>query len=600
MLAAPGGRHRRNGSGDDATGTERNAAMGETTGHRMPVLRVRPHRVHGLRAHGLRAHGLRATGGVRWAAAAAALVTLGTACSSSAGTGSGNGPTGTPPPANAAAPTGEGTPTPGGTLRVALANAIDGLNPVQARWSLDGNLVGSAIFDTLLTFDKDRKLVPRLAESVTPNADGTEWTIKLRPNLTFHNGEPLDAAAVKLNIDTRKSQPLTGGALEPINSTTATDAQTVKVTMSKPWFGYDYTLAAQGGYMVAPAQIAAGTNSMKIAIGAGPFKLVGEYSEGQPITVQRNPDYWGDKPYLDGIVFSAITDDSARLSSLKGETFDLIFTQDPVAIRELRSTPGIEQVEDVAAEEAFAMLNMSAPPFDNIHARKALAYATNREAVVEALNATDIKEPADGPYTDGEQFHSTESGYPGVDLAKAAEEIELYKRDTGASSLSFTFSGSTGEKTAMEAAQQQWMAVGMEVELEVLEQTAFLTKAFTATFQAASFRNFAYVNPDSNYIFWHSSQAKGSAGSINFPQLKSEALDKALDTARATNDQAARTEQYKKLTPILNESFTYIWLYHNDWALAAAEKVGGLNVPRELGFARQDAKPIWNKIWIQS
>jgi ABC-type transport system substrate-binding protein len=534
----------------------------------------------------------------RLLAAVAALVVVASACSSS--TTPNATPGGTTPPANVAAPKDEGTPTPGGTLKVGVAAEIDGLNPVQARWSLDGNLIGSALYDTLLTFDEKRNLVPRLAESVTPNKEGTEWTIKVRSGVTFHDGTPLDAAAVKRNVEARKAQPLTGGALEPIQSVSVTDPQTAVVKMSSPWFGYDYTLAAQGGYMVAPALIDLGAESMKTAIGTGPFKLVGGFTPGQPIKVERNPNYWGDKAFLDGIEFTALADPGARAQALRAHDQDVIFTQDADAIRRFRSTENVKQVEDVDAEEAFAMLNLATPPFDNAHARKALALATDRDGIVESLGATDVKKPADGPYIEGEKYFNPESGYPDFDVEKAKAEVEAYKQETGAASLSFTLIGDPGEQTSMQPLQAMWKDAGVDVSIDVMDQTAFLINMFLGKFQAAMFRNFAYVNPDSNFIFWDSSQAKGVGnGSINFGQLKSPELDKALATARATNDEAARTEQYKRLTPILNASLPYIWLYHNDWALAADSKVGGLNVPLQLGFARQDAKPIWNKIWLQ-
>src|SRR5690606_7156493 len=115
--------------------------------------------------------------------------------------------------ANQGAPTDEGPPVDGGTLRVAVGADIDGLNPIQGRWSLEGNLIGSSIYDGLVTFDENRQLVPRLAESVTPNADGTVWTIKVREGVSFHDGTPFDAAAVKANLDARKAVAISGDAL---------------------------------------------------------------------------------------------------------------------------------------------------------------------------------------------------------------------------------------------------------------------------------------------------------------------------------------------------------------------------------------------------
>lgn len=533
-----------------------------------------------------------------WVRLAVPLVAAGLVVSACSGSDPGT-PTGqTAGSVNQAAPRDEGTPVDGGTLRVALPAEIDGLNPVNSRWSVEGNLLGSSVFDTLLTFDENRNLVPRLASSVTPNADGTVWTIKLRDGVKFHDGSPLDSAAVKLNIETRKADPITGSALAPVSEVVAVDDLTTEVRMSTPWFGYDYTIAAQGGYMVAPAQIKAEGGGKDLAIGTGPFQQAEPFTPGVPIKVKRFGDYWGEKAHLDGITFTALVDDQARAAALKSGDLDLMLTQNAQSIVEFRSTEGFVQVEDFLAEEAFAMLNLALPPFDNLNARKALAYATDRQAIVDGIGQGVTKE-ADGPYAEGEKYHPDDANYPSFDQAKAREAIEAYQRETGQPELAFTISTSAGEQRTAEVLQAQWSEVGIKATIDSAEQAKFLAGMFTSQFQVAMFRNFAYVNPDSNYIFWHSSQAKGvGKGSINFGQIRSDALDKALDTARSTNDEATRTEQYRQLTPILNAEVPYIWLYHNDWALTGTDKVGGLGVAQRLGFGRQDAKPIWAALWL--
>jgi peptide/nickel transport system substrate-binding protein len=502
---------------------------------------------------------------------------------------------------NQGAPTDEGTPQDGGTLKVAVGADIDGLYPVEARWSLDGNLIGSSLYDTLLTFDENRQLVPRLALSVTPNSDGTVWTMKLRPSVTFHDGTAFDAAAVKANIEARKKVPISGDSIKQIQDVVVVDPLTVEVRMNTPWFGYDYTLAAQAGYMVSPALIGQ-PDAMQKAVGTGPFELDGSWSPGTPVKVKRYDGYWGERPHLDGITFTALIDQTSRTASLESGDVDLIFTQDPAAVTKFRSKDGYIQVEDFAAEETFAMLNLGDPPFDNIHARRALAYATDRDGANTTVGGG-IQEVADQPYTSDEKYYVPDAGYVSYDPTKAQDEVEAYKNDTGESSLSFSLKIPSGgsQKAEAELLQSQWLAVGIDASLNEIEQAAFLGDIFTSTFQAAMFRNFAYVNPDSNYIFWHSSFAKqpGGAGGINFGQIRSDTVDQALDTARRTQDEAARTAAYQDVVRGLNEDVAYIWLYHNVWGLAAKDSVGGLSGPEKLGFARQDAKPWWPQIWLK-
>lgn len=529
-------------------------------------------------------------------AAITALVVLAAACSSSDNSST----TGGTDAVNQGAPTDEGTPQDGGVLKVGVGADIDGLYPVEARWSLDGNLIGSSIYDTLLSFDEQRNLVPRLALSVTPNDDGTVWTMKLRPDVTFHDGTPFDAAAVKANIDARKAVPISGDSLKAVQEVVVVDSLTAEVQMNTPWFGYDYTLAAQAGYMVAPSLIGQ-TGAMQKAVGTGPFELDGTWSNGSPVKVKRYDGYWGDRAHLDGIEFQALIDQSSRMASLESGDVDLIFTQDPTTVKKFRATDGFIQVEDFAAEETFAMLNLGEPPFDNVHARRALAYATDPEAANQAVGGG-IQQVADQPYTEDEQYFVEDAGYVTFDTVKAQEEIEAYKADTGASSLSFQLKVPSGgsQKIEAELLQAQWSAVGIEASINETEQSAFLADIFTSNFQASMFRNFAYVNPDSNYIFWHSSFAKqpGGSGGINFGQIRSDKVDTALETARSSTDPAVRQEAYQDVVRGLNEEVAYIWLYHNVWGLAAKDTVKGLPEPQRLGFARQDAKPWWPQIWL--
>jgi peptide/nickel transport system substrate-binding protein len=528
-------------------------------------------------------------------AAVAVLALLVGACSSSSSNNDAQ-------EVNQGAPADEGPPQDGGTLRVAVGAEIDGLYPIQARWSLEGNLIGSSLYDTLMTFDEDRNLVPRLAESMTPNADGTVWTIELRPNVNFHDGTPFDGEAVKANIEARKAQAVTGEALAPIEQVVVVDPLTVEVHMSRPWFGYDYTVAAQGGYMVAPSLIGQ-PDAMQRAIGTGPFKLEGAtWSPGTPVNVVRNEDYWGDTAHLDGIEFEALLDQSSRTAALEAGDVDLIFTQDPASVSAFRSKSGFVQVEDFAAEETFVMLNVADPPLNNINARQALAYATNREAINAAVGGG-IQEDADQPYTKDERYYVADSGYPTYDPAAAEQALQRYKDETGESELSFTLGtpSSNQQKSEAQLLQAQWSEVGIKVDINEAEQATFLTDTFAGNFQAAMFRNFAYVNPDSNYIFWHSSYAKepGELGGINFGQIRSDAIDSALDTARNTPDPDQRIEQHKNVVRAINEEVPYIWLYHGVWGLAGSEAVGGLTAPQRLGFARQDAKPWWPQIWLK-
>ena len=495
----------------------------------------------------------------------------------------------------------EGTPKAGGTLKVGITADQNGYNAASARWDPVGNLVGSTIYDSLMKFDADRKVQPNLAQSVTSNADGTVWTITMRPNVTFQDGTPADAEAVKLNIETRKADPLAGSALDPVQEVRVTGPLTTEVVMKQPWFGYDATLAAQGGYLVAPATIN-DTSADAKPIGTGPFAFKSR-SKGDSFEVVKNPSYWqADKPYLDGITFTIVPDQTALMAALRAGNVDLVMTDDASSIKTLRSSSDLRSIEDVNAETAYVQMNEAAPPFDNIHARRALAYATDQQALIDSVGQG-IGLQADSPYTADSQWRVADPKYVTYDTEQATKELQAYTADTGQSKLSFALKLSTGGAFPQVAValQAQWAAVGIDAQIAQLEQTTFLTDSFLGNYQASIFRNFGYVNPDSNYLFWSSTTAKGiGTGSINFTQTKVPEIDEGLDGARASNDDAKRKAYYDQVQQALNQELPYVWLYHVVWALGARPDVGGLSEPQSLGFGRTDAKPWWTDIWLKS
>jgi len=495
----------------------------------------------------------------------------------------------------------EGTPKAGGTLKVGITADQNGYNAASARWDPVGNLVGSTIYDSLMKFDADRKVQPNLAQSVTSNADGTVWTITMRPNVTFQDGTPADAEAVKLNIETRKADPLAGSALDPVQEVRVTGPLTTEVVMKQPWFGYDATLAAQGGYLVAPATIN-DTSADAKPIGTGPFAFK-SWSKGDSFEVVKNPSYWqADKPYLDGITFTIVPDQTALMAALRAGNVDMVMTDDASSIKTLRSSSDLRSIEDVNAETAYVQMNEAAPPFDNIHARRALAYATDQQALIDSVGQG-IGLQADSPYTADSQWRVADPKYVTYDTEQATKELQAYAADTGQSKLSFALKLSTGGAFPQVAValQAQWAAVGIDAQIAQLEQTTFLTDSFLGNYQASIFRNFGYVNPDSNYLFWSSTTAKGiGTGSINFTQTKVPAVDEGLDGARATNDDVQRKAYYDQVQQALNQELPYVWLYHVVWALGARPDVGGLSEPQSLGFGRTDAKPWWTDIWLKS
>lgn len=489
-------------------------------------------------------------------------------------------------------------PEDGGTLVFAVEADSDGYHPINNRWSISGNYVGSSVYEPLLAEVGDGSLEPWLAESVTPNDDATEWTIVTKEGITFHDGTPFDADAVVANVQARLDSPLTSLANRPIDSVEKVDDRTAVVHMKTPWSGYDHTLAAVGGYMASPGMLEVTDGDPTLVIGTGPF-VYDDWVVGDHFSVTRNEDYWREPAHLDGIEFRFLPDVQTRAASLRSGDVDAIITPEPSAIKDFRDTDGIVSFEH-SSEPFHVMLNSGQPPFDNPTLRQALAYGTNQGAVIAALDGEDLLEPADTPFVPANPWHLDDSGYPEFDADRATELVAEYEEEIG-EDAAVTIKGSTAqEENLANALIEQWENIGVDTTFESIDQATLISQIVVGDYEAVLWRSHNWVDPDFNYIFWHSSYtAPQGELSINFTHLENDELDAALDAGRSTLDADARREAYDTVQRVLNEELTHLWLFGQVWALASEDSVHGWQDLVDRGLSRLEPKVVWADVWME-
>ena len=240
------------------------------------------------------------------------LVVTVAACGSSDDTTS--PPDTSPPPA----------PVYGGNLIVGTSSEVDGFNPLSSQWSGPAYQIGRSVFDPLVVMDRDGRWQPYLAKSITPNADFTVWTFELRPDITFHNGETLDADALKMFFDAATTSPLSSQGFPEQPVVTKTGDMTVTLTFTEPWSEMPTALVEQPGYVIAPEQIQSGSTDNPI--GTGPF-VYESWVPDNHFKATKNPNYWRTgEPYLDSIEFRPIPDPALRINALQAGDVDAIET----------------------------------------------------------------------------------------------------------------------------------------------------------------------------------------------------------------------------------------------------------------------------------
>jgi ABC-type transport system substrate-binding protein len=476
-----------------------------------------------------------------------------------------------------------GEVTTGGKLVYGVEAETSGFDPTTDRWAVSGNDIAFAIYDPLAAYDAEGDVQPYLAESFEPNADFTTWIINIRPNIQFHNGRPLDAGAVVGAMQGIQGSLLTGGAFRAIDTISAVPGNdlAVQVTMRQPWASFPATLVGQAGVIPAPEQLQGDAEAKsRRPIGTGPF-VYESWVTDSAFTAKRNPNYWmkdeqgRQLPYLEEIEFRPIPDVQSRVASLTANDISMLHTTSDEFINQLRAEAAsgeIQAVEDRGEnEETFVMLNASAAPFDNPLARQALAYATDVDTYL-ATFQVDPSKRTNSPFSKDSPYYA-DNPYPSYDPERARQLVQEYTSQTN-QPLAFTL-GTTPvpvNRQLTQLLQEQWNAVGMQVDIRETEQSTFIVDAVSGRYQANTWRQFGANDPDADYVWWHQSNATGALA-LNIARYENQELSTALDAARATPDEAERARQYAIVQRIWGEQGPYIWLSTTTWLIAAQNDV---------------------------
>ena len=483
----------------------------------------------------------------------------------------------------------EGDPVPGGSLTYALeAETNGGFCLPEAQLAIAGMQVATTLYDTLTKPDADGEIQPYLAESVEANEDSTQWTIKVREGVTFHDGTPLDAQVVANNIDAyrgayaNRSPLLFRFVFQDIESVQVVDPMTVQVNMVRPWSAFDWFLWGSNRVgIMAQAQLDDPSECGSNMIGTGPFKL-DSWTVNEELVASKNADYWqtdedgNQLPYLDSITYVPIPEVASRGNALESGQVDVMHTSDTEQIAQ-RLQPLAESDEikllqtDAYGEVNYLMLNVSQPPFNNKNARLAVAHALDRQLLID-VRGGGLGSVADGPFASDVTGYVEDPGFPQYDLAQAEEFAAAYEAETGQPlSFNYTFvSTESGQLTAQEI-QTQLADAGIEINLDPAgDQATTINKALAGDFQAVGWRNHPGSDPDGQYNWWY------EASPVNFGRIADPEINRLLDEGRQAPLGEERDAIYEDLNRRFAEEVWNIWTSTTVWAIASQPNVQNL------------------------
>jgi ABC-type transport system substrate-binding protein len=309
-------------------------------------------------------------------------------------------------------PSGSQSPTPvsGGKMVVGIAS---NLLHADASDSNDRYILEATqyFYEGLFARDDNGQVIPWLAKSYQVSSDGLTYTLRLQPNVVFHDGTPFNAAAVKANLERKVAKKLAlYWMLDAIKSIDVVDDLTLRLNLSRPNAALPTELALGTFVMVSPAAAAnPEPNYLKTrAVGTGPYTLQ-EFKSNEVVRLRKNPRYWQKGlPYLDEIELRVIPDISARGLALQAGEVDLVVNLSAVDIARFRANPnlGVRVLSKDSADQWYGAINTQRPPLDNPRVRLAMNYALDKAAIAKTVygdGATVAEGPILGPMVSGFQ-----------------------------------------------------------------------------------------------------------------------------------------------------------------------------------------------------
>ncbi|MDQ2973554.1 MAG: peptide ABC transporter substrate-binding protein [bacterium] len=456
-------------------------------------------------------------------------------------------------------------PVQGGTYREGVLGSYTNANPIYATSVADSS-ISALIFSGLLSYNTDNVLVPSLAESWSVDDAGKVYTVKIRNNLKWHDGQQFTIEDVLYTFETIQD----ADARSPLFrnwqgvSVTSTDPSTVVFSLSSALSGFEYSLTT--GIIpkhllseIEPAQLrSANFNTIK-PVGTGPFKMSSVDVSGNSvdnrqeiISLSRYDNFHLGAPELENYVLRVFRNGSQLLQAFDNRELNAAIGLSSTDIDVNQDSLVVYNIPQLSAVMLF--MNNSSPFLSDVKVRQALVQSTNVPEILRSIGYPLIQ--VDQPFLRGQVGYDKSYAQYGYDLGaanKLLDEAGWAKNSNGirekdGKQLKFRlFSQSLAEYAlVVQKLQDQWRAIGVEIDAilqpeEDLQTGAIARHDYDALLYGIS------IGPDSDvYPYWHSSQADPrSPTRLNLSEFKNAAADNALEAGRSRTDDALRALKFK-------------------------------------------------------
>ncbi|SPJ26356.1 ABC transporter substrate-binding protein [Palleronia abyssalis] len=471
-------------------------------------------------------------------------------------------------------------------LRIALQSDADVLDPDQSR-TFVGRIVYASLCDKLVDITPDLEIIPQLATEWEWSEDGTSVTFTLREDVTFHDGTPFNAEAVARNIE--RSQTLEESRrkseLSSVTGTEVLGEYEIRFDLASA----DATLLAQladrSGMMMSPdAFDEAGADFGLDPVCSGPFEFDERIAQDR-IVLTKFDDYWNaEEINFDSVTFLPIPDTTVRLANLQSGDIDILERLAATDLGQAESDGGINVESAVSLGYQGLTFNVDNgergdnPWGNDARLRRALSLAVGRDIINQVVFEGAFA-PGNQPFPPNSPWYDDDHPIPERDVEAARALLEEAGYADGIT-LEVQVPNTTVPLQLMQVVQSMASEAGINIEITSKEFATLLQDQSAGDFTASQIGWSGRVDPDGNIH-----QFMTTEGGINDSGYSNEEVDRLLDAARTTNDQAERQEFYNQARDILNEDAPIVYLYHQTWIWALDDDIQGF-VPYPDGMIR--------------
>jgi peptide/nickel transport system substrate-binding protein len=483
------------------------------------------------------------------------------------------------------------TPVAGGTIIRHLESDCKTLNWVLYTTTYE-DYVLRCLYDNLLDYDSDMKMIPVLAESYSVSKDHLRITVRLRDNLRWHDGVPITAEDVKFTMDKILDPAIPAvnkkSWFSKLDKVEVIDDKTVDFVWKEPYAPSIHALTqvapipkhiyGSGDFLTNPAN--------RAPIGSGAFKFE-EWKTGQSITLVRNDDYYAGKPYADRIIFRVIPDRGAALNALK------IGELDEMRLRQIQWETQTTDPDFLAKFEKYSYYvpqynylawNCRSTLFSDRRVRRAMTMLFDRKTVNEKIYSGAAQEISGPYYFKSWAYDPSVKPLPfdpqaAMKLLDEAGWVDTDGdgiREKNGVDFEFEFYIASGSQIGLDFGQllqEECKKAGIKVKIRQLEGATFFDKVYNGEYDAAALAWRLDNDPDI-YDTFHSSQVPPYG--LNHTFYSNPTVDSLLEAGRVEFDQEKRAEIYHQVHRLIAEDQPYTFVNAVPEKRAISKRIGNV------------------------